>query len=636
MVVVEFTRLFDEKKRLSTVMSLCSPSNYYLGVFDCLSYRSEKKMLRLSSLCSLWTATRSGLIVSLLVCVASYCSCIFAHAAEDVKDLGAMNVGDPSMQDSSLSIGQVVNIGSGIKRSENSLGHIRAFLYGDVAVVCRCNLQKIDYENLSSFVDEIVDQAGGSVHSEDSYRSELREFQKKSAKSSFRSFASTFQNFVVQKLFQNKVDEIYFISYKDDSSRGCDILAVPIDGLNAGEQNTALNALNDYFAPITSFIRFGFIVIVIDHDKAIDPDLDSLRSRYEEQLANSTEKPGAYLPSSGEFGRYGVGSGTDSTKDSSDISALDQYQIGVKKAIKTARDDSRHVVLPDVRRRFTQPATEDESKPFFDALRQGDSTCLTFVSNSLSSFIDLFAPRNKVEDEMNWVSQPFGALGAFGQETEVAPKTSASDSFTEAVRDLDKIGSYRTLTIVVSLVGSPRVAGFVSFESADVADNFSNALKALFVLAKTSLQESLNRKIEESSLESADLTPLLDAFFNAAAPQVNNTKVATVFDFDIIKSNAPLFLPLLGGTETKSAQEIESESIDWGDSGKTENDSPKTKKEENTGADILTDENLDEDDLFTDSDDSKVSPSDSGDDPFADSIDSTETSEEDDFGSDPF
>ena len=595
-------------------------------------------MLRLSSLCSLWTATRSGLIVSLLVCVASYCSCIFAqgdYPAKDGKDLGVMNVGDPSMQDSSLSIGQVVNIGSDIKRSENSLGHIRAFLYGDVAVVCRCNLQKIDYENLSSFVDEIVDQAGGSVRSEDSYRSKLREFQKKSAKSSFRSFVSTFQNFVVKKLFQNKIDEIYFISYKDDSSRGCDILAVPIDGLNAGEQNTALNALNDYFAPITSFIRFGFIVIVIDHDKAIDPDLDSLRSRYEEQLANSTEKTGAYLPGSDEFGRYGVGSGTDSTKGSSNISALDQYQDGVKKAIKTARDDSRHVVLPDVRRRFTQPATEDESKPFFDALRQGDSTCFTFVSNSLGSFIDLFDTRNKVEDEMNWVSQPFGVLVAFGQETEIAPQT--SDSFTEALKDLDKIGSYRTLTIVVSLVGSPRIAGFVSFESADVADNFSNALKALFVLAKTSLQESLNRKIEESSLESVDLTPLLDAFFNAAAPQVNNTKVATVFDFDIIKSNAPLFLPLLGGTETKSAQEIESESIDWGDSGKTENDSPKTKKEENTGTDIPADESLDEDDHFTDSiDDSKVSPSDSGDDPFADSVDSTETSEEDDFGSDPF
>ena len=100
------------------------------------------------SLRSLWTAARSGLLLSLLIYVGSYSSPLFAQGG-----YGPMDPMTGAQQQTST----LINRASGIKRTENSIGRLQALLYSDTLSVQRFNLTKIDYEGLSKFVDSIVD-----------------------------------------------------------------------------------------------------------------------------------------------------------------------------------------------------------------------------------------------------------------------------------------------------------------------------------------------------------------------------------------------------------------------------------------------------------------------------------------------
>ena len=214
-------------------------------------------MPRFSSLRSLWTVARSGILLSIFVCVVSSNGAAFAQMDSDktaTMELGdpvdPMYSGSPGAQQQTATI---TNVGSGLKRSENSLAKIQALLYSDTTFVVRIDLNKIDYESVAAFVDEVVDKAGGTVQSNDEYLVSLRESQKANAKSSFKTLLSTLQNIFVQKAFNNKFDEVYLIAYQNDSGDSCQILATPIDGLSAEEQNAAIDAIESIWSPITIF-----------------------------------------------------------------------------------------------------------------------------------------------------------------------------------------------------------------------------------------------------------------------------------------------------------------------------------------------------------------------------------------------
>ena len=100
--------------------------------------------------------------------------------------------------------------------------------------------------------------------------------------------------------------------------------------------------------------------------------------------------------------------------------------------------------------------------------------------------------------------------------------------------------------------------------------------------------------------------------------ETENADLAVVLNLEPIKTNAALFMPLLGGVETKSQQEMESDTIDWslGDSGAGKGDSDTEIDEESLFDD---DSNVDDasDSSSGDENDEEEEEEDEEDDPFA-------------------
>ncbi len=547
-------------------------------------------MPRFSSLRSLWTVARSGILLSIFVCVVSSNGAAFAQMDSDktaTMELGdpvdPMYSGSPGAQQQTATI---TNVGSGLKRSENSLAKIQALLYSDTTFVVRIDLNKIDYESVAAFVDEVVDKAGGTVQSNDEYLVSLRESQKANAKSSFKTLLSTLQNIFVQKAFNNKFDEVYLIAYQNDSGDSCQILATPIDGLSAEEQNAAIDAIESIWSPITIFKRYGFVVATYSHDKAVQPDIDEITSRYEAKAREEQKTPayGSYSASgsnNNSYDSYGDRGGSMSAnpmmggvtmggtmggaQSASNMSSLlADYQAEVEKAVKNARADSRKAVLPFIRKRFEKPASAEDGKKVFDCLRQGDGAAVTVAMTNLEELAKL-ANSGLNSDDDDDVASPFAGLGAADDDGEEDPNIASITE--EAKKNMDAVNLAKAYTLSLSLVGSPKLVIVGHFNSADDAKTLGDALQASYVVIKPLAKKFLDEQLAEAEVpedQLVDFTPLLDDLFNGAKPQVSGSKVGIVVDLDAIKKNASLFLPLLGGKEAKSEQELESESIDWG------------------------------------------------------------------------
>lgn len=538
-------------------------------------------MPRFSSLRSLWTVARSGILLSIFVCVVSSNGAAFAQMDSDKT--ATMELGDPvdpaypASSGAQQQTATITNVGSGLKRSENSLAKIQALLYSDTTYAIRIDLNKIDYESVAAFVDEVVDKAGGTVQSNDEYLVSLRESQKANAKSSFKTLLSTLQNIFVQKAFNNKFDEIYLIAYQNDSGDSCQILATPVDGLSADDQNAAIDAIESIWSPITIFKRYGFIVATLSHDKAVLPDIDEITRRYEAKALEEQKTPayGSYSASGSNndsYGSYGDRGGSMSSspmmggaQSASNMSSLlANYQADVEKAVKNARSDSRKAVLPFIRKRFEKPASAEDGKTLFDCLRQGDGAAITVAMTNLEALAKL-ADSGLASDDDDDVASPFAGLGADDEDGEEDPNIASITE--EAKKNMDAVNLAKAYTLSLSLVGSPRLVIVGSFNSGDDAKKLGDALQASYIVIKPLAKKFLDEQLAEAEVpedQLVDFTPLLDDLFNGAKPQVSGSKVGIVVDLDAIKKNASLFLPLLGGKEAKSAQELESESIDWG------------------------------------------------------------------------
>lgn len=590
-------------------------------------------MPRFSSLRSLWTVARSGILLSIFVCVVSSNGAAFAQMDSDKT--ATMELGDPvdPMYSGSSGAQQqtatITNVGSGLKRSENSLAKIQALLYSDTTYAIRIDLNKIDYESVAAFVDEVVDKAGGTVQSNDEYLVSLRESQKANAKSSFKTLLSTLQNIFVQKAFNNKFDEIYLIAYQNDSGDSCQILATPVDGLSADDQNAAIDAIESIWSPITIFKRYGFIVATLSHDKAVLPDIDEITRRYEAKALEEQKAPayGSYSASgsnNNSYGSYGDRGGSMSSspmmggaQSASNMSSLlANYQADVEKAVKNARSDSRKAVLPFIRKRFEKPASAEDGKTLFDCLRQGDGAAITVAMTNLEALAKL-ANSGLDSDDDDDVASPFAGLGADDEDGEEDPNIASITE--EAKKNMDAVNLAKAYTLSLSLVGSPRLVIVGSFNSGDDAKKLGDALQASYIIIKPLAKKFLDEQLAEAEVpedQLVDFTPLLDDLFNGAKPQVSGSKVGIVVDLDAIKKNASLFLPLLGGKEAKSAQELESESIDWGaadddsedadSADAADNDDPfndGANDEDEDAAPVKEDEGSDDDPFGSDEDD---------------------------------
>ncbi|MBP3556446.1 MAG: hypothetical protein J6K20_01920 [Thermoguttaceae bacterium] len=502
------------------------------------------------------------------------------------------------------------NVPSGIKRSDvSSVVPLQALLYSDVDQVFRVNLAKIDYVGLNDFFGEIVDKGVGSIRSDDSYRVKLRDYQKSELKTSFRAMLTALQNFATQNLFANKIDEIYVVNYAVGGADATTVVAVPTDGLSDADQKLALEKLEKQLKPITLFNRYGFVVAVVDHKNAVKPNLAAIQANFLAQAQTQIAQNGAsgaanYAGSSG-YGSQTI-AGVPNVLNLPDGLYRD-YAAAVEEAQTNAKTESRKKVLPFVRRRFEKPA--DAGSLFFDALKQTDGTAFAAVvdADGLQAQIAKQAKKATQTDVASVLSGSFAG--------------SQADALEESTFDPQKFASnpafenFKTATFAASLVGSPKLALIVAFDSPETAKKSADAATAALTLAKPLAAQQMIAATKGDA--DADLSPIVDAVFEGIKPQTAGSKVAFVLDLDVLKQNATALLPLFGGVETKSAQEMESDGIDWDLDAEEADDATETE----APADEAIEEKApaDEDDPFAEEADGATeedAPADE-DDPFA-------------------
>ena len=160
----------------------------------------------------------------------------------------------------------------------------------------------------------------------------------------------------------------------------------------------------------------------------------------------------------------------------------------------------------------------------------------------------------------------------------------------------------------------------MGFANENEAKNCEKSVNLLLVAFKPMVLKYIQDALAntDSNSDKVDLSPLVNAIFDGLKPRVSGSDVAVVLDLEPIKTHAAAFMPLLGGVETKSQQEMESETIDWS-----------LGKNNDAKASEDSDDLLDDEEETEKQDDSSES-----DDPFGDGSDEGDSSEEDE--EDPF
>ncbi|MBS7336447.1 MAG: hypothetical protein KIG81_01140 [Thermoguttaceae bacterium] len=504
---------------------------------------------------------RSGILLSTLLALGSLVVPAFAQMGGSMTS--GYDADSPYGSGAQQAQKGLVNIPSGIQRPGNysSNNAIKALLYQDASAVLHVCLNKIDYESLSSFVNEIVDKGAGSVRSDDKYRVQLREFQKTDLQNSFQSLLSSLQSTITQSTFKKNIDEFYCVKYvsSDPKKMGCVVLAIPTAGLSDDQVCDVMDFLGEKNYVLTIFTRYGFVIAVVAHDSAIPLDLDEIDAKYQERMEKSVEA---------EYGSYAAGSSSDyrasdsSNSQKNSLTALSQdYLNEVKEAQESNKTASRKEVLPRVRNRFNSPATEDEAKTLSEGLQLGEGCAVTICVKNLDSIKDLLVSSEATAD------LPFAGLGS-----------ASDDSSATSTLDLESLSKMLSVkgdssaalpkcdavTVAVSLVGSPKVALIQSFDQEESAKAFSTAADAALTLAKPMLLKTINEAVASAATsEPVDFSALVDEIFKNLKPQTSGNKVAVVLNLEPLKTNASIFMPLMGAVETKSEKEAESDEIDW-------------------------------------------------------------------------
>lgn len=591
-------------------------------------------MSRLPSFRFLWSTARLSVASSLLLGLAVVASAQTPNPSASQMSPGAMPTppgSSPSPYPGSGGMGAnggaavgLTTTGSGITRSDvSSAVRVQALLYSDVVKVGRLNLTKIDYAGLSDFVGAVVDKGVGAIQSNDDYRVKLREYQKSSIKSSFENLLKTAQSAVSQKFYKNKIDDIYFIDYEDETT----IVAFPTDGLSEADQKTLIDAVADEAKPFAIFNRYGFVVAVVEHPNGKKADVAALQAKYRLRASalNAAQQNAGFGGATSQFGSGLNGSGAAQGNELGLPDAVfAEYQAELKSAEK-AQADSRKEVLPFVRRRFSNPATAEEAAKFADALKQTDGAAFTFVAAEIAELSKMatLAGSGAQTDATPSAELLADSFSEDGDDVVFDSNDAAADSpsfgagvFKSLLAESNDANGLQTTAFAVSLVGSPRFVAILAFDKPESATAGAANIEKALATAKPFATAWAASLAQNENAENLDLSPLVDGIFDGLKPQVVGSKVATTLDLNVLKEQADVLLPLFGGVEAKSAAEMEADSIDW-NLGATD-DATATEEDETVDATEETKEGID----ATEEDD-----------PFADETETTTETEEE---SDPF
>ena len=608
-------------------------------------------MSRSSSSRSCETAVRLlglGFLVGVFSCISAFSYAQEDYAARDAAALAARAAGGGAGPNGEAAReATLVNIGSSLKRPANysSIPSVQALLYGDAISLAHIDFTKFDYEGLASFVDDIVDKGAGSVQSDDPYSVDLREYQKKSLKSSFRKLLSTIQNAVVQKAFANSIDELYFINYESDDPQlmGARIVAMPLEGLTSAEQNNALDKLCDAFNAPTAFIRFGFAIAVINHDAEVQTNVEQIKARYRAKLAEqqSLQSYGAYGSPFSNSSRSGAFDGFrahsfDARSNSNQLApvqALDndlglpadlyrEYSKEIRDARRNSNRETRRLIMPRIRNRFKEPASAEESAVLMKPLRQTNGAAFAIVAKSVDNIVSSIDDATSATQNSGSAFAGLGAPSASDAESSVSFNDRLNaflDEDENVVNSLEPKG-VKAVALAGSLVGSPRFFIFYDFDTEENAKSSSASLKKAIPVVKAAAQLALVNKIKEKfgdfDENVFDLTPLVNDVFEEISPQTTDTKMVMIFDLEPLRKHAAIFMPLLGGVESKSRKEMEADTIDW-DLGKpvesAEEDEQIKPDEDDPYFDGANDDQNDDDDEEEEEDDSFFEEEEDGD-----------------------
>ncbi|MGI6401429.1 MAG: hypothetical protein ACOX0A_04875 [Thermoguttaceae bacterium] len=619
-------------------------------------------MSRFPSLRSFWTTLSSAALVASVVALG--CASVFAQGSGDPGAPGGSMSGydDSYYYGSSGGYGGqqrdvLTNLGSGIKRPDNfsSVGAVQALLYGDTALVVHFNLAKIDYESTKAFIDELVDKAAGSIQSDDTYLVQLREYQKEDLKESVQEYLSTLQRAVVEHWYNNGMDEAYVITYQstDPAVLGSTIMAFPTEGLSEAQVQRLVDVV-DRYSPYAVFVRYGFVIAVIRHDDAPAFDLAAFQARFAPKLqSGQNQSYGSYSsgsPRSSGFGSSGYGpnvGGSSSTNLGSNAASLQrEYSAELASAREAHKRDARRLVLPRIRNRFELPASAEESADFMRGLSLSDGAVLTFATTDLQGLGGLILKEAASAGE---AGTPFGALGQLSGSapgaTPAAPKLSLGSMDELLGNETASLDDLSCLTFSISLVGdAPRGVLFLSFNNEDDAKSSAKVIETTLTLTGPMILEGLKNQMANAGIDTneVDLSPIFSGILAGLKPRVSGSDLALVLDLEPLKANAGLFVPLLGGVETKSRQEMESDMIDWSIGSAPGGASTTAPADDSAAAD--PDDPFGSLDLFntddaSDDDSSTVDPDDpfGSSDPFGADDDSTGAPADDPFGTDdPF
>lgn len=610
-------------------------------------------MPRLSSMRSLGALMFPGLVVFLVFALVSASSPVIAQ----------MGDGDASGGAGQQQAANLVNMASTVKRPAgfSSLSGVQALLYDEAVTVAHFDFTKIDYVSLSTYINDVIENAAGQVGSGDSYKIQLRRYQINQLKDDFKSLLSTIQNAVTEKLYADYIDEFYIITYKaTDAFNGATILAVPLEGFSEGEQAKVVDALAKGGEATAVFIRFGFAIAVIEHDLALPPvDTADIKAVYVaktieknqlQQALNEANSVNNNAQGNNQGGVMGSSLRADSSTSAmnaartnavaNNMSQLEgveidpsfraEYQERVEKERENNRLKSRRLVLPAVRKRFAAPASAESSIQLAKALRSANGAAITVATVDFNSILkDLFA---ESEGSGGAASDAFSGLGKQAQDQSFSVSAFADEN-PEVAELTDKIAengvgdAIKTFTLAISLVNKPRMVAFVGLNSAEDATKTADTLKQFLSVVKPLTSSIIANEVQKSSdnAEALDFSPLVNAFFESLEPKAIDDKMTITLDLDVIRSNAFVFAPLLNDPGDQSDVSGGLEDIGWN----TEGVEGSGKDSEQGG--------LDDDDPYLQSEDAGAvedsateqdESQDQGDDPFGDGGNEEEDNED--------
>lgn len=385
---------------------------------------------------------------------------------------------------------------------------IQALVYPDTKFLIRIDTKRIDFEGTSEFIGEFIHGAIGSVVNEDKYLIRLREKQKTDLKNGFTNYFSKLNEDWDKNLWANGITQFYYIHYEEGADY-CTCLAYPIAGLEDAKKESLVTMAGANPNTITCFERFGFMIVVIGHSGGeIDTKLEATKKKDK-----------------------------DEDEDEDEEVEIDPFKV------------KRTATLPMIRRRFLKMSTLKVPN-VSEALGATDGVAITLVLRDTAALADMIA----------------------------LCKTNGFDIPDTGIQKTLEVNKkkFKWSVGAISLVGSPRLILLTRFTDAAAASELSSAIKEALGGMKAGIDATIDAQLGELKdmgipFVTNPFNAMLGIIFNGAKTEAKGTDSALVYDLDILRRNATVFVPVFGGVPSKIEKKKKKlgpdgeEMIDFGD-----------------------------------------------------------------------